>query len=297
MIPKSSAMKRGSALRAGSCRPRCCRRGHRRGRSCRGTPAGRTRARPWRPAPGGRCRRRPARRCRRTGCRARAPASARARRCGSRSPRARTGPASPASCAAAGWRCRLRAAGRARRRGCSRSRRRSRAGGSCRRSGGCARPAPATFFSRAMSAAICAGDVRAQHLDHHLAAVVQRRGMHLGDARRRPAAWCRSSRTPRRCGGPAPARRCARACSPSNGATRSCSSVSSSAMSGGTRSRRVDRICPNLTKIGPSSCSARRRRAPRDCAAICGARRAARTGASACSQRSAGVSSSRSSSR
>ncbi|MDT4821275.1 hypothetical protein FQZ97_544460 [compost metagenome] len=49
----------------------------------------------------------------------------------------------------------------------------------------------------------------------------------------------------------------------SNGGTWSCSLASSSAMSGGIRSRRVDRTWPNLTKIGPSAVSARRRRSPR----------------------------------
>ena len=34
-------------------------------------------------------------------------------------------------------------------------------------------------------------------------------------------------------------------------------------MSVGSRSRRVDSICPNLTKIGPRSSSARRRRTAR----------------------------------
>ena len=48
-----------------------------------------------------------------------------------------------------------------------------------------------------------------------------------------------------------------------NGGTRSCSFASSSAMSGGRRSRRVDSIWPNLTKIGPSSSSASRRRTAR----------------------------------
>ena len=47
------------------------------------------------------------------------------------------------------------------------------------------------------------------------------------------------------------ARRCARASAPSNGGTRSCSFASSSAMSGGSRSRRVDIAWPNFTKIGP----------------------------------------------
>ena len=52
-------------------------------------------------------------------------------------------------------------------------------------------------------------------------------------------------------------------CCESNGGTRSCSSISSSAMSSGNRSRRVERICPNLMKIGPKSCNAKRRLAPR----------------------------------
>ena len=55
---------------------------------------------------------------------------------------------------------------------------------------------------------------------------------------------------------------CARR-APGNGATWSRSRLSSSAISGGSRSRRVDSTWPNLTKIGPSSCSARRRRLPR----------------------------------
>ena len=88
----------------------------------------------------------------------------------------------------------------------------------------------------------------------------------------------------------------ARARSPSNGATRSCSRVSSSAMSGGIRSRRVDRIWPNFTKIGPSSCSASRRRAPRGCAAISADARGTK-GRASLSQRSTGVPSSRSSRR
>ncbi len=45
------------------------------------------------------------------------------------------------------------------------------------------------------------------------------------------------------------------------GGTLSCSQASSLAMSSGSRSRRVERIWPNLMKIGPRSCSARRRRA------------------------------------
>jgi len=49
----------------------------------------------------------------------------------------------------------------------------------------------------------------------------------------------------------------------SNGGTRSCRRASSSAMSAGSRSRRVDTAWPNLTNTGPSSCSARRSRTPR----------------------------------
>ena len=43
------------------------------------------------------------------------------------------------------------------------------------------------------------------------------------------------------------------ACSAGNGGTASCSLASSSAMSGGSRSRRVEIAWPNLTNIGPSS--------------------------------------------
>ena len=47
------------------------------------------------------------------------------------------------------------------------------------------------------------------------------------------------------------------------GGTRSCSRASSSATSGGSRSRRVDSIWPNLTKMGPRCSRAWRRRSPR----------------------------------
>ena len=49
----------------------------------------------------------------------------------------------------------------------------------------------------------------------------------------------------------------------SNGGTWSCSLASSSAMSSGKRSRRVESTWPNLTKIGPSSSNASRSRWPR----------------------------------
>src|SRR6185436_18257253 len=54
-----------------------------------------------------------------------------------------------------------------------------------------------------------------------------------------------------------------RAILPSNGGTWSCSFASSSAMSSGSRSRRVDNTWPNFTKIGPSVSRASRRRCPR----------------------------------
>src|SRR2546425_762901 len=52
-------------------------------------------------------------------------------------------------------------------------------------------------------------------------------------------------------------------CAEGNGGTRACSFASSSAMSGGSRARRVDSILPNLAKIGPRASSARRRRPAR----------------------------------
>ena len=186
--------------------------------------------------------------------------------------------ASPARSGAARWHWRLRAAGRVRRRACSRSRPRSRAGGSCRRWDGCGRPARRSFFSSAMSPAICFSMSGRSTLTttsrggrrHRRGSVAACTCAIEADASGVVSKLANASPI----GGPARARRSRARLSPSNGATRSCSSVSSSATSGGTRSRRVDRICPNLTKIGPSSCSARRRRAPRDCAAI--SRRGAR---------------------
>src|SRR6185503_9530756 len=55
----------------------------------------------------------------------------------------------------------------------------------------------------------------------------------------------------------------ANATSEGNGGTRSCSFASSSAMSSGSRSRRVESTWPNLTKIGPRRSSASRSRWPR----------------------------------
>ena len=53
------------------------------------------------------------------------------------------------------------------------------------------------------------------------------------------------------------------ACLPGKGGTLSCNKTSSSAISTGKRSRRVDSICPNLINIGPRSSSASRIRWPR----------------------------------
>ena len=55
----------------------------------------------------------------------------------------------------------------------------------------------------------------------------------------------------------------ATASSGAKGGTRSCSKASSSATSGGSKSRRVESTWPNFTKIGPSRSSAMRRRWPR----------------------------------
>ena len=52
-------------------------------------------------------------------------------------------------------------------------------------------------------------------------------------------------------------------CCSVSGGTLSCSVASSSMNSGGTRSGRVERICPSLQNVGPSSSSAARRRRAR----------------------------------
>ncbi len=64
-------------------------------------------------------------------------------------------------------------------------------------------------------------------------------------------------------GWPSEASMRALASAPSKGGTRSWSLASSSAMSAGSRSRRVETTWPNFTKTGPRSSSARRRRSPR----------------------------------
>ena len=52
-------------------------------------------------------------------------------------------------------------------------------------------------------------------------------------------------------------------CSCGKAGTLSCSLASSSAISSGSKSRRVDSICPNFINTGPNSSMARRRRTPR----------------------------------
>ena len=104
---------------------------------------------------------------------------------------------------------------------------------------------------------------RPQHLHRDLAAVFQHREVHLRDrgARHRLGLEAGEHRIDR--AAEARARPAARAIAAGNGGTRSCSLASSSAMSGGSRSRRVDSTCPNLTKIGPRRSRPSRSRSPR----------------------------------
>jgi hypothetical protein len=97
-----------------------------------------------------------------------------------------------------------------------------------------------------------------EHLDRDLAPVLQDGEVDLGDRGRWPPAPRRSWRRRCRSAGRRPARPVARATASGKGGTRSCSLASSSAMSAGIRSRRVDMTWPNLTKIGPSVSSPRR---------------------------------------
>ena len=79
-------------------------------------------------------------------------------------------------------------------------------------------------------------------------------------------------------------------CSPGNGATRSCNCASASAMSAGSKSRRVESTCPNFTNNGPSCCNASRKRSPRGNFAT--SPRTGTNGLNNFSQRASGVSSS-----
>ena len=158
---------------------------------------------------------------------------------------------SRARAGASGWRWRPRAAGRARRTAWSRSRDTTSLRPDLL---GVRMVAVGQRRQRAQQVDVgfdLLADARAQHLDHHLAAVVQRGRVHLRDRgggerrfveagvqlghRLAEAALDRLARER--------ARRRAR---PGRAAA-----SSSSATSGGSRSRRVDSTWPNLTKIGP----------------------------------------------
>jgi hypothetical protein len=106
----------------------------------------------------------------------------------------------------------------------------------------------------------------AQHLDGDSRSTAGRARWRSAPARSThwPPAWrSNSEQTPRRSGGPRHARWSAIAILAGKGGTRSCSRASSSAMSAGSRSRRVESTWPNLTKMGPRRSSASRRRWPR----------------------------------
>ena len=102
-----------------------------------------------------------------------------------------------------------------------------------------------------------------QDLDHDLLAALQPRRVHLRDGGRGERRLLEARERARRAAGRSACSMAATATALSNGGTRSCSFASSSAMSAGSRSRRVETAWPNLTKIGPSSSSASRRRSPR----------------------------------
>ena len=86
---------------------------------------------------------------------------------------------------------------------------------------------------------------------------VQRREVHLRDRGAGHRLGVEAARTLRRCGRPKRALDRADARDrPRTAARGPAACASSSAMSGGSRSRRVDSTCPNLTKIGPSCSSA-----------------------------------------
>ena len=106
-------------------------------------------------------------------------------------------------------------------------------------------------------------DARAQHLDRDLGAVVQPARGAPGRPRRSRSGCASKVREHPSIGLPSERSTSATASSDGNGGTRSCSLASSSAMSSGSRSRRVESTWPNLTKIGPSVSSASRSRCPR----------------------------------
>src|SRR5690606_4443647 len=106
-------------------------------------------------------------------------------------------------------------------------------------------------------------NARSDNFDDDFLAVLQLCGMHLRDRRRGERSFLESRETSS-IGASYAAATIARASVPGNGGTRSCNFSSSSAMSRGRRSRRVESIWPNFMKIGPSSSSASRNLSPRE---------------------------------
>ena len=199
----------------------------------------------------------------RSACRACAPSPSRAARTSPSAPPAPAAAASRRNCAAAGSRWPPRASGRARRRGGARTRPPPRAA-----SGAGRRPTALDQAGGGVEQREVARDrpldAGAQHLDRDLGAVVQRaRGAPARPRRSRPACCSKDSKQLVERLRPSERSISATASSDGNGGTRSCSFASSSAMSSGSRSRRVDSTWPNLTKIGPRVSSASRRRWPR----------------------------------
>ena len=126
---------------------------------------------------------------------------------------------------------------------------------------------PARKCSRATSRATRSWMAGPQHLDHDLQPrlallAMQPRGMHLGHRGRGQRPRCRTRRRPAPPACPARARPAPPLRRRGRALPRLCSRASSAAMSGGSRSGRVDSAWPNLMNTGPSSSSAARMRAP-----------------------------------
>ncbi len=112
--------------------------------------------------------------------------------------------------------------------------------------------------SQARSVADDRLEVGADHLDHHVLAALQLRGMHLGDRGRGQRLHVEAGEDVAEPGAQLLLDARHGAARRSKGGTWSCRRASSSAMSGGSRSRRVESSWPNLMKIGPRSSRARR---------------------------------------
>ena len=170
----------------------------------------------------------------------------------------------PRSCASAARHCRPRASGRARRVWSCGIRRTTSTGRSRRPS---SQYWSASCGERVQHLEIALDHLAhagPQHLDDDLLAAPAASPRAPARSRPPPAARTRSCRTAPRAAGRKPASMAAiadRAVERRHAGPGAC--ASSSAMSTGSRSRRVDSAWPNLTKIGPSSSSARRSRSPR----------------------------------